>query len=200
MELFNNAKTVRFRSQHNKYLLAKEDSEVVHQGRQGSTVSARWSVEFVEGTKMIRLRSYYGKYLTASEEPFMLGMTGKKVVQTSPEKLDSSVQWEPQREGMQIKLRTRYGNFLRANGGPPPWRNTITHDIPQRTATQDWILWDIEILEIILKHENEVNEAESEYESEQAVSRTNSTASEEDMPYTSESDSEQASSSRLEVH
>uniref|UniRef100_A0A7N0T6Q8 Actin cross-linking n=1 Tax=Kalanchoe fedtschenkoi TaxID=63787 RepID=A0A7N0T6Q8_KALFE len=194
LELFSNARTVRFRGQHNKYLVAKEDDEAVHQGRQGSSRAARWTVEFVEGTGMIRLRSCYGKYLTASEEPFLLGMTGKKVLQTSPEKLDSSVQWEPFREGMQVKLKTRYGNFLRANRGPPPWRNTVTHDIPHRTATQDWILWDVEILEIIPMHgsslpENET-EAEAEAASEKAVSRTNSTASEKDMPYSSESGSE----------
>jgi len=41
----------------------------------------------------------------------------------------------------------RYGQYLRANGGLPPWRNSITHDIPHRSTTQDWVLWDIDILE-----------------------------------------------------
>lgn len=49
---------------------------------------------------------------------------------------------------MKVKLKTRYGHFLRANGGLPPWRNSITHDIPHRTATQEWILWDVDIVEI----------------------------------------------------
>ncbi|MCI20033.1 hypothetical protein A2U01_0041194, partial [Trifolium medium] len=44
-------------------------------------------------------------------------------------RLDSSVEWEP----------VRYGNFLIANGGLPPWRNSVT---------QDWILWDVDVLEI----------------------------------------------------
>ncbi|XP_021740059.1 uncharacterized protein LOC110706444, partial [Chenopodium quinoa] len=30
----------------------------------------------------------------------------------------------------------------------PPWRNSITHDVPSRSHTQDWILWEIEVLEV----------------------------------------------------
>ncbi|RHN41171.1 hypothetical protein MtrunA17_Chr8g0363181 [Medicago truncatula] len=48
----------------------------------------------------------------------------------------------------QVKLKTIDGNVLRANGGLPPWRNSVTHDIPHRSATQDWILWDVDVLEI----------------------------------------------------
>ncbi|GMH27614.1 hypothetical protein Nepgr_029457 [Nepenthes gracilis] len=150
MDLFTNAKAVRLRSHHDKYLLAEEDEETVTQDRNGSSKNARWMVESVEDAdNIIRLRSCYGKYLTASNQPFLLGMTGRKVLQTLPRRLDSSVEWEPIREGSQVKLRTRYGNFLRANGGVPPWRNSVTHDVPHRTATQDWVLWDIDIVQIM---------------------------------------------------
>ncbi|KAJ4972625.1 hypothetical protein NE237_005799 [Protea cynaroides] len=148
MELFSNAKAVRLRSHHDKYLLAEEDEETVLQERNGSSRSARWTVEFVEGANKIRLKSSYGKYLTASNEHFLLGMTGHKVLQTLPSKLDSSVEWEPIREGFQVRLKTRNGSFLRANGGVPPWRNSITHDTPHVASTQEWILWDVEIVEI----------------------------------------------------
>uniref|UniRef100_A0A2P2JPF7 Uncharacterized protein LOC105116278 n=2 Tax=Rhizophora mucronata TaxID=61149 RepID=A0A2P2JPF7_RHIMU len=149
MELFSNAKAVRLRSHHDKYLLAEEDEETVIQDRNGSSKNVRWTVEFAPGPDfIIRLKSCCGKYLTASNQPFLLGMTGQKVLQTLPGRLDSSVEWIPIREGTQVKLKTRYGNFLRANGGLPPWRNSVTHDIPHRTATQNWVLWDVDILEI----------------------------------------------------
>lgn len=149
MEFFHNAKAVRLKSHHDKYLLAEEDEESVSQDRNGSGKSARWTVEPVPGTtSIIRLKSCYGKYLTASNQPFLLGMTGRKVLQTRPGRLDSSVEWEPIKDGSLVKLKTRYGQFLRANGGLPPWRNSITHDIPHRTATQDWILWHVDIVDI----------------------------------------------------
>ncbi|XP_059648911.1 uncharacterized protein LOC132294908 isoform X2 [Cornus florida] len=160
MDLFHNAKAVRLRGHHDKYLHADDDEESVTQDRNGSSKNVRWTVEFVDrpssdddninSNNIIRLKSCFGKYLTASNHPFLLGMTGRKVLQTLPPRLDSSVEWEPIREGTQVKLKTRYGQFLRANGGLPPWRNSVTHDIPQRTATQDWILWDVHVVEIVV--------------------------------------------------
>ncbi|KAI6685901.1 hypothetical protein NL676_031814 [Syzygium grande] len=149
MEFFRNARAVRLRSRHDKYLVAEEDEESVAQGRDGSSPSARWSVEFVlNSDSVFRLKGRYGKYLAASNQPFLLGMTGRKVVQSLPRRLDSSLEWEPVREGTHVKLRTRYGNFLRANGGLPPWRNSVTHDVPHRTGTPDWVLWDVDVVEI----------------------------------------------------
>ncbi|KAM7484316.1 hypothetical protein LguiA_000325 [Lonicera macranthoides] len=151
MDLFHNAKAVRLRSHHDKYLTAEEDEESVAQDRNGSSKAAKWTVEYVDNN-IIRLKSCHGKYLTASNQPYLLGMTGRKVLQTLPPRLDSSVEWEPIREGNKhVKLRTRYGQFLRGNGGLPPWRNSVTHDIPHRTATQDWILWEIDVVEIVVR-------------------------------------------------
>ncbi|GLT74086.1 hypothetical protein SLA2020_459070 [Shorea laevis] len=146
MEIFQKSEKVRLRSHHDKYLLADEDEESVSQDRDGTVKNAQWTVELVENADVIRLKSCYGKYLTASNMPFLLGMTGKKVLQMVPRRLDSSVEWEPIREGVQVRLKTRYGQYLRGNGGLPPWRNSITHDIPHRTATQDWILWDVDVI------------------------------------------------------
>ncbi|XP_021771091.1 uncharacterized protein LOC110735216 [Chenopodium quinoa] len=151
MELFQNAKTVRLRSHNDKYLIAEDDGESVCQDRHGGSKYARWTVEYVksvEGVDLVRFKGCYDKYLTATDDEFLLGVTGKKVKQTLPRRLDSSIEWEPMRDGMQVKLKTRYGNFLRANGGLPPWRNSITHDVPSRSHTQDWILWEIEVLEV----------------------------------------------------
>ncbi|KAG8384745.1 hypothetical protein BUALT_Bualt04G0150200 [Buddleja alternifolia] len=146
MDFFKKAKAVRLKSYHEKYLTADSDEESVTQDRSISSKCAKWTVEFVEGAEnVLRLKSCHGRYLTALDEQFLLGVTGRKVVQTLPGKLNSSVEWEPIREGMQVKLKTRYGNYLRANGGLPPWRNSVTHDIPHRH--HDWILWDVDVVE-----------------------------------------------------
>lgn len=154
MEFFNKAKAVRLRSHLGKYLVANDDEETVRQSRKGSSSEARWTVEFVQDNyHLIHLKSCYNKYLTASEEPFLFGLTGKKVVQTSTsasssEISDRCIEWEPVTSGFEVKFRTRDGKFLRANGGTPPWRNSITHDVPHRTATQDWVLWGVDIVDI----------------------------------------------------
>lgn len=156
MEFFNKANVVKLRSHLDKYLLADEDEETVRQSRNG-TGEACWTVEFINGkSHIIRLKSCHGSYLTASVEPFLLGMTGKKVVQTFPGKrMDNSVEWEPIKEGELVKLRTKGGRFLRANGATPPWRNSITSDVPFRTATQDWVLWDVEVVDVSLTDDSE---------------------------------------------
>lgn len=84
------------------------------------------------------------------DEPYLLGVTGQKVLQTLPTKLDSSVEWEPVRDGVLVRLKTRYGNYLRANGGIPPYRNSITHDIPHRHL--DWVLWEVDVVEEMMPH------------------------------------------------
>ncbi|CAI9277015.1 unnamed protein product [Lactuca saligna] len=146
MELFRKAKSVRLKSHHDKYLLAESDGESVLQDRNDTAKKGIWTVEFVENfDNVLRLKSSYGKYLTASEDQVIIGFTGQKVVQSMPQKLDSSIEWEPIRDGFQVRLKTRYGNYLRANGGLPPWRNSVTHDIPYRH--HNWILWDVETVE-----------------------------------------------------
>ncbi|KAL6598630.1 hypothetical protein ACP70R_046329 [Stipagrostis hirtigluma subsp. patula] len=154
MELFERARTVRLRSHHDKYLYAEEDETHVIQDRNASSPNARWLVEPVPHSPgVLRLRSRYGRYLSASNEPFVLGgVAGRKVVQTLPHRLDSSVEWIPVREGgaahaFAVRLRTRYGNFLRANAGLPPWRNSVTHDIPHRHT--GWVLWDVEVIQVL---------------------------------------------------
>ncbi|KAK4712493.1 hypothetical protein R3W88_007006 [Solanum pinnatisectum] len=152
MEFFQKAKSVRLKSRHDKFLLADPDQETVYQDRHGTSQSAKWTIEFPEEVEnVIRLKSCYGKYLTATDDQFLFGVTGSKVVQSLPRKLDSSIEWEPMKDGFLVKLKTRYGNYLRANGGLPPWRNSITHDIPHRH--HDWILWQVDIVEILPESE-----------------------------------------------
>ncbi|XP_047092801.1 chromatin-remodeling ATPase INO80-like [Lolium rigidum] len=162
MELFTHAKAVRLKSRHDKFLYADEDELHVTQDRNGSSPNARWAVEPVpHAPGAIRLRSRYGRYLAASAEAFLLGMTGRKVLQVAPApggRPDPSVEWEPVKDGFQARFKSRVGagrggggnvKYLRANGGVPPWRNSVTHDVPHRSATQDWVLWDVEIVQVL---------------------------------------------------
>lgn len=158
MDFFHGAKAVRLQSHHNKYLVADEDQETVRQSRNGASSKARWTVEFIDNNpNAIRLKSCHGLYLTATNEPFLLGMTGKKVQQLSTQtKPDHTTEWEPIKESaFHVKLRTSDGKFLRANGGTPPWRNSITHDVPHRTATQDWVLWGVDVVDILVSDDTE---------------------------------------------
>lgn len=156
MEFFNKAKAVKLRSHLDKYLVADDDRETVRQSRNGSTRKAKWIVEFVENkSNAIRLKSCHGHYLTASDVAFLLGMTGNKVFQTEAERdqydvvrSDWKYEWEPIRDGFQVKLRSWCGKYLRANGAIIPWRNSITHDEPHAGSTQSWILWDVEEVEL----------------------------------------------------
>ncbi|KAL2503046.1 Actin cross-linking protein [Forsythia ovata] len=110
MEFFNEAKVVQFKNHLNKYLVADEDEETVRQsGNGGASKKARWTVELVEGNPhVIRLKGCHGKYLTAADVLFLLGITGKKVLQTVPAtKKDISVEWEPIKERYKVKLRTK---------------------------------------------------------------------------------------------
>lgn len=81
MEILRNAKAVRLRSHHGKYLVAEADMDTVGQGRDGTSRTARWSVEFVlNSDSIVRLCSCHGRYLTASNSPFRFGVAGCKVL------------------------------------------------------------------------------------------------------------------------
>ncbi|CAN4082549.1 unnamed protein product [Withania somnifera] len=170
MEFFQKAKSVRLKSNHDKFLLADPDQETVYQDRHGTSKSAIWTIEFPEViADVIRLKSCYGKYLTATDDQ-VIGFTGRKVVQSLPRKLDSSIEWEPMKDGFLVKLKTRYGNYLRANGGLPPWRNSITHDIPHRR--HEWILWEVDIVEILTESAEKITQSDDDSSSFHLTSPT----------------------------
>jgi hypothetical protein len=57
MDLFLNAKVVKLRSHHDKYLVAEEDEESVIQSRNGSSRNALWTVELEPNSQsVIRLQ------------------------------------------------------------------------------------------------------------------------------------------------
>lgn len=121
----------------------------------------------------IRLKSENGFYLKASERRFLLGATGRKVTQeVILSRVDASCEWEPSEvindniagssnaggvgdgdeQSRFVKLRSkRYSTFLRANGGLPPYTNTVTHDVPWLGNTQKSIIWEVEVVEFRIK-------------------------------------------------
>lgn len=118
MDLFRNAKSVRLISYRDKYLVAEEDYEGVNQEEEGQKKSALWQVELIEGKNLIRLKSFFGTYLTASNLLLFPGASAKRVVQTWPSFSDPATEWEPVRDGMQVRVTIRanmscfYGEFF----------------------------------------------------------------------------------------
>ena len=142
------AKLVRLVTYQDRYLVAEDDNVSISQSEDGSSRNAIWNVELVQDKELyIRLKSSNDTYLTASSLPFLPGSTGKKVIQTWPCQCDCATEWEPLRDGMQVRLRSVYGYFLRPNRGLPPWKNSITHDIPHRSKTREKVLWDVDVVE-----------------------------------------------------
>ncbi|VVA27765.1 PREDICTED: actin cross-linking [Prunus dulcis] len=93
-------------------------------------------MEFFNTAKAVKLRSHLDKCLVADDNPFLLGMTGRKVLQAEADKsMDFKFEWEPIHDGFQLKLRTWCGKYLRSNCGPPPWRNAVSHDDPTTSST-----------------------------------------------------------------
>ncbi|CAL9752621.1 unnamed protein product [Musa acuminata subsp. burmannicoides] len=151
MEFFEGASTVRLRSIHNTYLVADEYSQHVRLDRDGSCSGARWTVEiftYIGDRRRLRLKSFYGRYLAAHRtETAFLNLTGKKVFQEAPLCFGPRVNWLPLRDGCRVRLKCVFDQFLRANAGPPPRRNSVTVDTPSFPYTRYWILWDVELLE-----------------------------------------------------
>ena len=147
MELFTNGNTVKLRSHLDKFLVAESDQKHIRQSRKGGyTRLSVWTVETVVGKpNLIRLKSCHGTYLTASSKPLLLGMAGEKVTQTqsSNNPMDMQTHWEPEGNGVSVKLKSWCGKWMRANGGSPPWRNSVTHDEPHTSRTKNWLLWDV---------------------------------------------------------
>lgn len=146
MDLLLKTGAVKLRSHLGKLLVGDEDNETVRQSRNEKTRRAIWLVEpSPNNPDLVRLKNLTsGLYLTASDSPFLLGMTGKRVLQLSI--FDPTrVEWEPIIDGFQVKFRsTKEGKYLRANGGTPPWRNSVTYDTPLTGGTSNWTFWDIE--------------------------------------------------------
>jgi len=146
MEFFRDAYSVRLMGHTGKYLWAADDRKSVAQKKGKDSYGVIWRVEIVPERNTIRLKSVYDLYLMASDYAFLLGATGKKVLQSFASKADSSLEWAPESAGTYVKLRTKGDKFLRANGSIPPYRNSITHDLPVLASNKDVVLWEVEVV------------------------------------------------------
>lgn len=146
MDLLLKTGAIKLRSHLGKILVGDEDNETVRQSRNEKTRRAIWIVEpCPSNPDVVRLKNLSsGLYMTASDSPFLLGMTGKRVLQLAISD-PTRVEWEPIVDGFQVKFRSsKESKYLRANGGTPPWRNSVTYDTPLTGKTSNWTLWDVE--------------------------------------------------------
>ncbi|CAM6062489.1 unnamed protein product [Sphagnum tenellum] len=157
MEFFDRVASVRLKSCcYDKYLCAK-DERLVCQERDTNEKGTIWSVEKVASTgfnnddnNSVRIKSVNGMYLTALEVALLLGDKGNKVQQTYSSKADSAVEWEPIQVGkLQLKLKTKRGTYLRANGGIPPYKNSVTHNGTKKDSPLNSFLWEVEVVEYL---------------------------------------------------
>ncbi|CAN1852558.1 hypothetical protein LINPERHAP1_LOCUS40692 [Linum perenne] len=154
MEFFTKTMAVKLRSHLDKYLTADPDNKTVRQTSAAAASSHRatWHVELIPYKNgVVRLRSCHGTYLAASDAPFLLGVTGYKVVQTPPDGVGGRdeeslrMEWRPVRDGFQVRLKSCWcGKYLMGNGGAPPMRNSVTHDEPGTSPMRKWVLWTVE--------------------------------------------------------
>ncbi|KAL5721696.1 hypothetical protein ACHQM5_005309 [Ranunculus cassubicifolius] len=140
MEFFNNAKTVRLKAHNGKYLLARDDGETVRQDRDGSGSRACWGVEFDTSKSYVLLKSCFGRYLTASEEQDLHGFIVTQSLGSGDE-----IYWKPLKDGSKVYFKAYVGFYLRANGGIPPWKNTVSH-AETETVTEQF-QWVVEVLQ-----------------------------------------------------
>jgi hypothetical protein len=160
MEVFERAAAVRLKSIHGRSLRADGNRKSVSQTGDGRDLATVWKVEQVTGGDAVRFKSMHDLYLAETDFAYILGLTGKKVIQSYSSKADSAVEWQPISQGKYVKLKTRKGTFLRANGVMiPGYRNSVTHDIPESPATQSWILWEVQVVESIDPRQPPVEEA-----------------------------------------
>ncbi|XP_024388378.1 uncharacterized protein [Physcomitrium patens] len=148
MEFFKDVHSVRLLTQNGKYLWAAEDRNSVALRRGENTYGVDWRVEVVPERNTIRLKSVYDLYLKPSDYASALGFTGRKIRQSFASKADSSLEWEPVRSDSCVKFTAKGDKFLRANGGVPPYRNTVTYDVPMRKSKQHEVLWTVVVVKL----------------------------------------------------
>ncbi|KAI5316959.1 hypothetical protein L3X38_036666 [Prunus dulcis] len=141
MEFFNTTKAVKLRSHLDKYLVADDNQESVRQSRNGASRKARWTVELVDNkSHVVRLKSCHGLYLASADHPFLLGMTGRKVLQAEADKsMGFKFEWETNATAFSSSCgrgaaSTCAPTVSRRHGGTPSLTTTLPRPLPRPSS------------------------------------------------------------------
>ncbi|CAL9093412.1 unnamed protein product [Musa textilis] len=133
MEFLEGVATVQLQSCHETYLVVDEDSHRVTLRSDRFSDGAWWTVVItnVDGQQRLRLKSFYGRYLAPHPTDASV-IYGRKVFLDN---LGLDVNWEPVREGIDVRLKCHFDQFLRADSDSLRWCESGT--VPGRSEDSD---------------------------------------------------------------
>ncbi|OIV90267.1 hypothetical protein TanjilG_08304 [Lupinus angustifolius] len=102
-------------------------------------------MEFFQKANVVRLRSYHDKYMLADDD--------QEGVYQDRNGAYKNAKWSVEivEKSNVIRLKSCYGKYLTASNMPFLIKGTakkVLQTIPRRSATANWILWDVDIVEL----------------------------------------------------
>ncbi|CAL9075326.1 uncharacterized protein LOC135636387 [Musa acuminata AAA Group] len=154
MEFFTGASVVRLVSFYGMYLMANEDEKHVSLSKPDASDNALWNVEIVNRDRnypRVRLRSYVNCYLApdASKRRCFHGIfKDQNVFQEHRDGRRILAEWHPVREGLFVRLRCSFGDYLRGRVGHLIFPNSVMVDRPSGEHMGLSYLWEVHIIRL----------------------------------------------------